>query len=156
MLNKETLKNIKAGDYVWIGRQGILKNPRATLRKVSYITATQIVVTRPGLADDRFRRDNGSVIGKFRGEGITGVATPAEVTAWEKQQEQNRQARAVMEQAREAREQKRQALQELFAGAAIVHTDEEDRFNVEFTHLTERDVRELAARRAIREGKVQA
>ena len=74
---------------------------------------------------------------------ISRVATPEECAQWDAEQQRKAEEQKAQEEKQRRIEQKRAELRGLFANA-YVHTAANETFRVEFTNLTEQQVRELA------------
>jgi hypothetical protein len=135
MMEQRHLLEIKAGDRIWFGD---LLWPHSELVVVEKITPSQIVTS--GYLG-RFRRMDGVRIG-LSGKYITGIATPAEIEAWEKQKADE----AEKSKAKEERKARIADLNNLFPNGIYVHGEWRERQLRMFSlnHLTETQVRQIA------------
>jgi hypothetical protein len=140
-LGEKMLNNIEPGQHVWIGgRRSRHDKAKLLIREVLRVSRTMVT-----LSDKcKYYRMDGSQVGYRSGSGITGIATPAEVTAWTREQDRLRQEAADKERKQDAEADKARELALLFIGRASVGSDGEGSFAVVFNGLGADAVRALA------------
>jgi len=139
------LAKIKVGDKLWIG-EGSYPCSRG-IKEVTRVTDTLIIIEKGKERWERFRKTDGYQIGRMVFSNyIGGVATEAEVKAYDAEQ-----LRKTAEEIRKLKEQQaidntRNELDALFNNEAIYVRQEYHPvgFSVTFSGLTEEQVRELA------------
>lgn len=146
--DRAALLKIKVGDSVWVGES---QRPCAHgIKAVTRLTNTLIIVGGGKSRWERFRRDSGWQVGKAMFmDYISGIATPAEIQAFEAKQAREAQEAEEKRQADARREAKQQELIKLFSGKAYAHqgsgSDQENGlWSLSVSGLSEEQVRAIA------------
>jgi hypothetical protein len=147
---KASLQTIKVGDKVWVGDSQF--PCKDGIKTVSRLTDTLIIVDKGSEYErfDRLKYGYQKRGGMFK-SSITGIATPAEVTAYEKEQARKKAEQDERDRKRAAREAKQKELNALFEGRKLyVVPDHDDdgkpqTWTVHVHNLTESEVRGMAS-----------
>lgn len=131
-------EHVKVGDWVHaVNKWG----SSGEIIKVSRVTETLLIA---GVGERRFLRSNG-ISKPYRYGKITGIATPGEVSAWQAQEEAQRERREAQVKAEDARLALRGELINLFVEPIYVDNSEnssiESRDGWAIQNLTEAQVR---------------
>ena len=147
MDKEDQISNLKPRDQVVMRKFVNGTNIDAGVREVARVTPTQIILAPEGTYD-RYHRVGG--VRKFPGRSISGgasidrLASQTDIARWEAKKAAKDAILQENENKRKSHESTRNALSVMF-DAAVVNSDFDEKWSVEFHDLSESQVRRLAA-----------
>lgn len=148
--DESRLSDVKVGTHVVMRRFVSGKYVDFGVRIIGRLTPTQIILAPEGTFDKYHRcggvhRFAGSPIGSATHQWIDRIANTEEIEQWEAKKRADDAERQKVADVRKAHEDAREALRDLFGNSAEVRGGSKGNWEVEFTDLTESQVRNLAA-----------